>query len=132
MRMKRCSIPSVIALLALCSSAAWAESPNLTKVSPRGGQRGTEIDLVLSGTQLKDAQEVFLYQPGLEVLKLEATDDKTVKVRLKITAEAALGEHQLRLRTATGISDLKTFSVGPFPVVDEKEPNNNFKEPQKI
>jgi hypothetical protein len=132
MRMKRCSIPSVIALLALCSSAAWAESPNLTRVSPRGGQRGTEVDIVLSGTQLKDAQEVFLYQPGLEVLKLEATDDKTVKLRVKIAADATLGEHQLRLRTATGVSDLKTFSVGPFPVVDEKEPNNNFKEPQKI
>jgi hypothetical protein len=130
--MTRCSIPSVLALVALCSGIAWAESPNLTKVSPRGGQRGTEIDFTLSGTQLKDAQEVLLYQPGLEVLKLEAVDDKTVKIRLKIAADAALGEHTLRLRSATGVSDLRTFSVGPFPIVDEKEPNNNFKEPQKI
>jgi hypothetical protein len=130
--MKRCSIPSVLALVALCSGVAWAESPNLAKVSPRGGQRGTELDFTLSGTQLKDAQEVLLYQPGLEVLKLDVVDDKSVKVRLKIAADAALGEHTLRLRTATGVSDLKTFSVGPYPVVDEKEPNNNFKEPQKI
>lgn len=130
--MKRSSTLWIPALLALCASAAWAESPNLTKISPRGGQRGTEIDLTLSGTQLKDAQEIFLYQRGLEVLKLDAADDKTVKVRLKIAADASLGEHQLRLRTATGISDLKTFWVGPFPIIDEKEPNNNFKEPQKI
>jgi hypothetical protein len=38
----------------------------------------------------------------------------------------------MRLRTASGISDLRTFYVGPFPMVDEKEPNNNFKEPQKL
>lgn len=121
-------------LLALLLSApAFArESPNLSRLSPRGGQRGTEVDVVLSGTQLKDAQELFLYKPGLDVLKLEASDDKTVKIRLKIAADAALGEHTMRLRTATGISDLKTFYVGRFPIVEEKEPNNNFKSPQKI
>ncbi|MBI3855225.1 MAG: pre-peptidase C-terminal domain-containing protein, partial [Planctomycetes bacterium] len=124
---------SVLALLLLLGlPAAAKESPNLTRVAPRGAQRGTEVDLVLSGSQLKDAQEIFLYKPGLEVLKLEAADDKTVKVRLKIAADAALGEHTMRLRTATGISDLRTFFVGPFPLIDEKEPNNNFKAPQKI
>lgn len=130
--MKRCSTLLVLALVSLSGTTAWAESPNLARVSPRGGQRGTEVELVLSGTQLKDAQEVFLYEPGLEVVKLEAVDDKTVKVKVRISADAALGEHKLRLRTATGVSDLKTFSVGRFPVVDEKEPNNNFKEPQKL
>lgn len=130
--MRRCSVLSMVALTAICSGVAWAESPNLSRVSPRGGQRGTELDFTLTGTQLKDAQEILFYKPGLEVLKLEAVDDKTVKIRLNIAADAALGEHTMRLRTATGISDLKTFWVGPFPVVDEKEPNNNFKEPQKI
>jgi hypothetical protein len=130
--MKRCSTLSVLALVALCSGVAWAESPALARLSPRGAQRGTEVDLTLTGTQLKDAQELLFYTPGLEVLKLEAVDDKTVRVRLKIAADASLGEHTMRLRTATGVSDLKTFSVGPYPVIDEKEPNGNFKEPQKI
>ena len=121
----------VLALL-LAAPATAFESPNLNRVSPRGGQRGTEVDVVLTGTQLKDAQEIFLYRPGLEVLKLEVADDKTVKARLKIADDAALGEHTMRLRTATGISDLRTFYVGRFPVAEEKEPNNNFKEPQKI
>ena len=120
-------------LTAVVALPAFArESPNLTRVAPRGAQRGTEVDVVLSGTQLKDAQELFLYKPGLEILKFEPTDDKTVKVRFKVAGDATLGEHTMRLRTATGISDLKTFYVGPFPVVEEKEPNNNFKQPQKI
>ena len=133
--MNRGSVPgwAILALALLPMLPAYArESPNLTRVSPRGAERGTEIDLTLSGTRLKDAKEIFFYKPGLEVLKLEASDDKTVKVRLKIAADAALGEHTLRLRTATGISDLRTFFVGPFPMVDEKEPNNNFKAPQKL
>ncbi|HLY10253.1 MAG TPA: pre-peptidase C-terminal domain-containing protein [Planctomycetota bacterium] len=130
--MKRCSSLIALALAAACPALAWAESPSVTRVSPHGGQRGTEVDLSLSGAQLKDAQELLLYQPGLEVLKLDAADDKTVKIRLKIAADAALGEHTMRLRTATGISDLRTFWVGPYPVIDEKEPNNDFKAPQKI
>src|SRR5579862_4981853 len=132
MPMKRCSSLIALALAAACPALAWAESPSVTRVSPHGGQRGTEVDLSLSGAQLKDAQELLLYQPGLEVLKLDAADDKTVKIRLKIAADAALGEHTMRLRTATGISDLRTFWVGPYPVIDEKEPNNDFKAPQKI
>jgi len=130
--MKRCSSLLVLALVALSPGVARAESPSVTRLLPRGGQRGTEVDLTLSGAQLKDAQELFLYQPGLDVLKLEAVDDKTVKIRVKIAADAALGEHTMRLRTATGVSDLRTFWVGPYPVIDEKEPNNNFKAPQKI
>ncbi len=125
--------PFSILFLCLATLPALArESPNLARISPRGGQRGTELELTLSGSQLKDAQEIFLYKPGLEVLKLEATSDSVVKLRVKIAADAALGEHALRLRTASGISDLRTFYVGLYPAVEEKEPNNDFKNPQKI
>src|SRR5687767_5956681 len=91
-----------LAVAPVLPAFAW-ESPNLSRVSPRGAERGTEIDVTLTGTQLKDAQEIFLYKKGLEILKLEAADDKTVKVRLKIASDAPLGEHTLRLRTSTGI-----------------------------
>ena len=45
---------------------------------------------------------------------------------------ARLGEHGFRIRTATGISEFRTFWVGAFPVIDEKEPNNAFDTPQPI
>ena len=38
----------------------------------------------------------------------------------------------MRVRTATGISELRTFWVGALPVVEEKEPNSDFATPQKI
>jgi hypothetical protein len=123
---------AIAAILAAFSGAALADSPALGRVMPRGGQRGTEIDVTLTGGQLKDAKEIFFFKPGIEVIKFEAVSDSTVKVRFKIAADAALGEYSLRLRTATGISELRTFNVGPFPSVEEKEPNNKFTEPQKI
>ena len=36
------------------------------------------------------------------------------------------------MRTAGGISEAATLSVGQYPVVDEKEPNNDFAAPQKV
>ncbi len=50
----------------------------------------------------------------------------------KISETAALGLHDFRVRTATGVSSLKTFSVGTLKDVAEVEPNNDFARPQKI
>jgi hypothetical protein len=36
------------------------------------------------------------------------------------------------LRTKSGISEYRSFFVGPLPAVDEKEPNSSFDEPQLI
>ena len=38
----------------------------------------------------------------------------------------------MRLRTTSGITELKTFWVGAIPEINEKEPNNDFKTPQAI
>ena len=38
----------------------------------------------------------------------------------------------MRLRTATGTSELRTFYVGALPEIKEVEPNSEFTQPQKI
>jgi hypothetical protein len=121
-----------LAALLVAPMLACAGSPELTNVIPRGGQRGTEIDVTFNGDRLGDAQDVFLYEPGITVSKLDAKDPKKLKARVTIAPDAALGEHTLRVRTATGISPLRTFYVGALPVVEEKEPNTEFDKPQKI
>ena len=123
MKFPRQLIPVV--LLAL-SVRAGAASPDLTVVTPRGAQRGTEADLVFSGNRLGDAKEILFYQPGITVTKLEAPDAQHVKVHVQIANDAKLGEYPLRVRTATGLSELRTFYVTPFPTVTEKEPNNDI------
>jgi len=88
--------------------------------------------LSFNGDRLQDTVEILCYEPGIEVLRLSLVTNKLVNAQVKIAPECALGEHHLRLRTATGLSELRTFLVGPFPVLAEKEPNNDPAHAQKI
>src|SRR5262249_48222743 len=119
----------------LCVSvvpSSFGASPSLGGVAPRGVQRGTDATLLFNGANLADAQEILLYYPGLTVTKLEVVNANQVKATVKVAADCRLGEHAARVRTASGISELRTFWVGALPVVEEKEPNNDFAAPQVI
>lgn len=122
----------VFATLRLCENHSLGASPSLGGVSPRGGQRGTEVTFTFSGGRLSDAKEVLFYSPGFEVKKLTAANDSSVQAVVKIAADCRLGEHAARVRTESGVSELRTFWVGALPVVAEKEPNSDFASPQKI
>lgn len=116
----------------LLAVPAPAFTPALNLVTPCGGQRGTEQELHLHGSRLENPQQVLFLRPGIEVLALEAKAADHAVARIRIAPDAPLGEHPLRLRTAGGISYLRTFWVGQFPSVDESEPNNSFDQPQRV
>src|SRR4051812_26030569 len=103
----------------------WASSPHITSLLPTGGQRGKEREVEITGERLKGAEEIICYEPGLKFLGFDTTNSTAVKARCEIAPDAGLGEHHLRLRTATGLSELTTFFVGELPVVSETEPNND-------
>src|SRR5262249_50753748 len=124
------TLPACLVLFAL--SIVQAASPNLGAIRPTGGQRGTEVEITLSGARLGDAQEVLYYQPGITTVSLVKMDDNNVKAKLKIAPDCRLGLHDLRWRTATGVSELRTFSVGALKEISEAEPNNEFAKPQAI
>src|SRR4051812_24568633 len=123
---------SIAPLLFLVASAAHAASPQLAAVRPVGGQRGTSLEVNLTGARLGDVQEILTYQPGIATTKLKVVNDTQVKATLQIAPDCPLGLHDLRVRTASGISELRTFSVGTLPEVAEVEPNNDFATPQKL
>ena len=111
---------------------AFASSPVLSNILPRGAQRGTETEVLFNGQRLEDAQELMIYEPGIEVTEFAVVNDKQVKAKLKIAADCTLGTKHFRIRAATGLSDLRTFRVGALPNVMEVEPNSDFKQPQAI
>jgi hypothetical protein len=119
-------------LFLLVAPPAFCATPALSSIRPVGGQRGTELEITLSGARLGDALEIIYYQPGITTISLKKADDNNVKARIKIAPECALGLHDLRLRTATGLSELRTFSVGALKEISEVEPNNDFTAPQPI
>ncbi len=115
------------------ASIAQAASPNLGAIRPVGGQRGTEIEVDLTGARLGDAQEILFYQPGIETVVADEVADNHVKAKIKIAADCTLGLHDLRLRTATGperAADVQRR--GPIRRSNEVEPNNDFAKPQPI
>jgi hypothetical protein len=119
----------VIFLLPLC---VFATAPRLDSILPVGGQRGTEVLIGFRGDRLQDAEEIITYEPGIEIQRLNLITNQIVKATVKIAPDCPLGEHHLRLRTASGISELRTFFVGPYPLVAEVEPNNLPAQAQKI
>ncbi len=109
--------------------------PRLTRIVPPGGQRGTTVEVMLQGKYFEKPEEVMIYEPGITAESLELVEGNVeirgrrgrveagsgIKVKLKIADDCELGVHSLRLRTATGISEVQRFFVGPFPLIDEAE-----------
>ncbi len=137
---------ALIWLVLAAPLAAASFTPDVRHVQPRGGQRGTEMMIRLYGERLHQPRELLLQRPGIEVLSLEervrteekdgakkeVRDGKVAIARIRISPDAPLGEHPVRLRTDGGVSYLRSFWVGAFPTVAEAEPNNDFETAQRI
>ena len=103
------------------AAVAQAASPTLSRIVPAGGQRGTEVEVVCEGTRLEDARGLVFYGRGLEVTGVAEAAAGKFKAKIKIAADAALGEHTVRVWTATGLGDARTFYVTPYPVVKDND-----------
>jgi len=122
---------SWIFALAASVSLAQAGSPRTNVCYPSGGQRGTEVDVTISGSNLKDTRDLLFDEPGFQATGIEAEAGK-IKAKIKIDASARLGEHRYRIITNSGVSDVKLFYVSPFPLVEEQEDKANPKKLQPI
>lgn len=109
-----------------------AADPAIGRVSPISGQRGTEVELTVLGARLADAVEILFSDPGLVLKEITAKEAGKVVAKVAIKEDCPVGEHGLRVRTASGISNLLTFHVGVLPESDETEPNNDFQNPQAV
>ena len=111
------------AFIAAFAFTAYAEQHSLQWVLPRGGTRGNTVEVVFTGTYLADPKEILFYSPGIKATAISAGEkpDTTVKARFLIAPDCPLGEHVLRLRTATQLTEAITFWVDRFPTVMETE-----------
>ncbi|MDB5335564.1 MAG: hypothetical protein JWN70_1183 [Planctomycetaceae bacterium] len=131
-------------ILATSSLSAEAGLPRLTRIVPPGAQRGTTVEVVIQGQHFSKPEEVMVYEPGITVESLEPMEGEVeirgrrnriekgsgIRVKLKIADDCELGLHGLRLRTATGISEYQRFFVGPFPLIDETEQQQQRQQPR--
>lgn len=116
----------------LIGSALAGFTPKLDLIEPRGGQRGTEIEIHFHGERLDNLQELLVYEPGIEVRSIAVENDKHASAKIFIQPDAPLGEHGFRVRTSGGVSYLRSFFVGQFPTVTEADPNDRPEQAQRI
>ncbi len=110
---------------------------HIERVMPRGGQRGTTVEVKIQGVELNDVREAIFYRGGIEGVEISAAKsiphrslhhgariEQEVTCKFRIAADCPVGVHAFRLRTARELSTVGTFRVTPFPVVTETEPSS--------
>src|SRR5579871_1564184 len=129
-----------LTLTLLASGRAPAQTPDpkapvLNPVAPLGVQRGTAIDLTLTGSNLAEPTGLLLSFPAKVTIPTEGNNGKDagkLQVRLEVPGDAPLGFHTLRLATVRGISNLRTFCVDDLPQVMETDTNRSRATPQAV
>ncbi|HEY1495970.1 MAG TPA: PPC domain-containing protein, partial [Candidatus Solibacter sp.] len=108
-------------MLVLMASVAWGDPRYMVDyLLPRGGGVGSTVDVEFHGSYLENPKEIVFSRAGITATGF-APYKNGFKVKFQIAKNCPLGEHVLRVRTATGLSDGVTFWVSPFPTVYEFE-----------
>jgi len=113
-------------------STAQPPQPLLSHVFPAGAQRGKTIEATVFGTNLPGASAVRITGPGVAAKVLQAEKPDAVRIAVTIAPDADLGERDLRVLTAGGVSNRCRFMVGELPEVNEVEPNNEKTQAQQL
>ncbi len=122
-----------IAAAALCSCVFFPHvcraAPTIGRIVPAGATQGSEVEVLVFGTNLHEPQTLFFEDGIVQQTKIESVNDKQLKVVLNVPKDAPFGNHRFRIRTKKGLSQLRTFRVGPFPQVTEAETDPSQKKP---
>ena len=127
-------------LVAVLATATLPAEPRhmVDFLLPRGGSRGTAVEVTFHGLSLENPREVLFYTPGIRASSFVplAKPGDGFKAKFEIAADCPLGEHVLRVRTSTALSDAVTFWVSLFPTVMETETqigdNDTFAKAQPV
>lgn len=111
------------------------QAPVLGPVAPLGVQRGTTVDLTLTGTNLAGPTGLLLTFPARVTIPTDrknGEDNTKLRVRLNVPADAPLGPHGFRLATTRGMSNLRLFCVDDLPQVMRADTARNKATPQPL
>jgi hypothetical protein len=130
-RLRRLPLLPVLALLAAGSAGPARaqklppvkpnpQAPVLAMPAPLGMQRGTTLELTLTGTNLAGPTGLLTGFPCKVTIPTDnknGQDNTRLRVRLEVPADAPLGFHRLQLATTRGLSNLRLFCIDDLPQV---------------
>ncbi|MFO0879017.1 MAG: hypothetical protein U0840_16865 [Gemmataceae bacterium] len=111
------------------------KAPTLNPVVPLGMQRGTALDLTLTGTNLAEPTGLWANFPAKVTIPTDMNNGKnpaSLRVRLEVPADAPLGYFSLRVATKNGISKPRLFCIDDLPQVLETATNHEAKTAQVL
>src|SRR5579884_719467 len=103
------------------------QAPTLKPAVPLGMQRGTTLDLALTGTNLAEPTSLWTSFPAKVAIPTEGNNGKDngkLLVRLEVPKHAPIGFHTIRLATRRGMSNLRLFCIDDLPQVLEGNTNH--------
>ncbi|HVS40489.1 MAG TPA: PPC domain-containing protein [Gemmataceae bacterium] len=110
-------------------------APVLKPVTPHGVQRGTAIDLTLTGQNLAQPTGVWTDFPCKATIPTDNNNGKDAAkllVHLDVPKDAPMGFHALRLATTKGLSNLRIFCLDDLPQVMQKPDNHTHETAQPV
>lgn len=111
------------------------QAPTVAMPFPCGMQRGTSLELTLTGTQLAGPVQLWTSFPAAVRFPTEGDNGKEptrLRVNLTVPSDAPLGFHALRLATTRGVSNLRLFCIDDLPQVLESDSNRSKTTPQPV
>lgn len=132
----RCCRPLSLAVVAILlpvsvfaqpPAAPDPQAPTLNMPAPMGMQRGTTLELTLTGSNLADPISLWTGFPAKVTIptdKNNGKDNGRLRVRLEVAGDAPIGSYPMRLVTRRGISNLRLFCIDDLPQILEVETNH--------
>jgi hypothetical protein len=100
-----------------------------------GVQRGTKLELVLTGSNLAGPTGLWTSFPARITFPTDANngkDNARLRVLLDVPADAPIGFHSIRLATTRGMSNFRPFCVDALPQVAGADSNHSKTTPQSV
>jgi hypothetical protein len=98
-------------------------------------QRGSSLELTLTGTNLAEPTGLWTSFPATVVIPTDKNNGKNsgkLRVQMHVPADAPLGFHSLRLATTRGISNFRLFCIDDLPQILEVDSNRSKETPQTL
>jgi hypothetical protein len=111
------------------------QAPTLNPPVPLGIQRGTSLDLLLTGKNLAEPTGLWTSFPAQVTIPTDHNNGKDanqLRVHLDVPHDAALGFHHICLATTQGLSNFRLFCIDDLPQHLEKNTNRSKHTPQLV
>jgi hypothetical protein len=117
--------------------------PQLATILPSGGRAGTTFEVAFGGADLEEPQSLLFSHRGIKAEpiippapkpdpKKPAPPPPVTKFKVTIAPETPPGLYDVRLVNKWGVSNPRAFTVGDLPEVEEKEPNDDVPQAQRV